>query len=220
MKMKNKKILIGILALILVFGMTGTKAFAQEHKHNPFDVLVGLNWGFGVTPNFFGLFGHIANGEIPKGSYAFTFDFGATGDFYILYWLSVNSGILLHSGFYAFFDNVEVSPDLKFTDIMSLPLYMTIPITMHFNIPRVEWLYMGTGVNLNIPLYDFLSPLNGGDTKVKFFVGLPIDLGFDFMKRKGGMRLFFRVTPEFHEKGIPVPIGLVWQIWNWKVFGK
>jgi hypothetical protein len=58
-------------------------------------------------------------------------------------------------------------------------------------------------------------------TKGKFFVGLPIDIGFDFIRAgRGGARLFFRLTPEFHENGTAIPIGLVLQVWNWKVYSK
>jgi hypothetical protein len=47
---------------------------------------------------------------------------------------------------------------------------------------------------------------------------LPIDFGFDFIKAgKGGSRFFFRVTPEFHKNGTTIPIGFIWQIYNWKI---
>jgi len=110
---------------------------------------------------------------------------------------------------------------------------LTIPFAAHVNIPYVEWLYTGIGLNINIPLFGMLdSTINdsGGpkiSTKGKTFVGLPIDLGFDFVKPgRGGARFFFRVTPEFHKVDgvdktfVTVPIGFAWQIWNWKVLVK
>jgi hypothetical protein len=60
--------------------------------------------------------------------------------------------------------------------------------------------------------------LAGIDTKGDFFVGLPIDIGFDLVKPgRGGGRFFFRITPEFHEKGTVLPIGFIWQMYNWKI---
>jgi len=220
--MAKRFILTGILAIALVFGMAGTGAFAQEeHKHQPFDVLLGLNYGFGMSFNMFTIPGSIANKEVPTGNYALTFDLGLTADFYLLNWLSFNTGLLLHPDLYVLLDK-DLITDESFTDIAFTPLCLTIPIAVHVNIPKVEWLYTGIGVNLNFPISSLISSDTiGFDTKGTFFVGLPIDLGFDFIRPNGGgMRFFFRVTPEFHEHGTAVPVGFVWQIWNWKVFSK
>jgi len=209
-----------MLLIMLVFAMAGTGAFAQEHKHEPFDVLIGLNFGFGISPNVFGLFSGPGEGEAWSGNYAFTMDFGLTVDFYFLNWLSVSSGLLLHPDIYATLNRGTSSVD-NITDIAGMPFCLTIPIMAHINTPRVEWLYMGVGVNINIPLFGLLDSVAGTSTKGKTFVGLPIDIGFDFVKPgRGGVRFFFRVTPEFHKNGTPVPIGFVWQIYNWKVFSR
>jgi len=212
--MANKKILFGILVITLVFGITGTAAFAQE-KHQPFDVLVGLNSGFGITPNIFGLFKNLSGGEIPKGNYAIIIDVGITGDFYLFNWLSFNTGLLLHPDLYMFLPDKIDEVDLS--NIAFTPFCLTIPLAAHVNIPYLEFLYTGAGLSLNIPLFGILNRINKGD----FFVGLPIDIGFDFIKPgRGGTRFFFRITPEFHKGKTTVPIGFIWQSWNWKIFGR
>ena len=214
--MKMKKMLL----ILLVFAIAGTGAFAQEHKHEPFDVLIGLNLGLGISPNVFGLISSLRDGVGRPGDYAFTMDFGLTVDFYFLNWLSVSSGLLLHPDIYATL-NRGISRVDSISDIAGMPFCMTLPIMAHINIPRVEWLYMGTGVNINIPLFGLLDSVAGISTKGDTFVGLPIDIGFDFVKPgRGGVRFFFRVTPEFHKNGTPVPIGFIWQIYNWKIFSR
>jgi hypothetical protein len=71
-------------------------------------------------------------------------------------------------------------------------------------------------------LIDFCkNRVNPPRPKGDFFVGLPIDIGFDSVKPgRGGGRFFFRITPEFHKKGVAVPIGFIWQIYNWKIYSK
>jgi hypothetical protein len=209
--------LVLILASVLAGGV-----FAQEdiHKHQPFDMLLGLNYGMGITPNVGDWFSLWLDGSIPKGNYALTFDFGLTYDFYLFNWLSFNTGLLLHPDIYVALnrnlDNVD-----SFTDIMAGPLCLTIPLAAHVNIPKVEWLYAGIGLSLNIPILGMFDGLAGVDTKGDFFVGLPIDIGFDYVKPgRGGGRFFFRITPEFHERGTTVPIGFIWQIYNWKLYSK
>jgi len=217
--MAKKNLWLGILAITLVFGMTGTGAFAQEeHKHEPFDVLLGLNYGMGITPNIGDLFS-ISEYKVPKGNYALTFDLGVTGDFYLFNWLSFNTGMLLHPEVYATLEWDRYADNFK--DIAAAPFCLTIPLMAHFNIPKVEWLYTGIGLNLNFPLTGMLDSATGVNTKGSFFVGVPMDLGFDFIQPDGGgMRFFFRVTPEVHKGGTTVPIGFIWQIWNWKIFSK
>jgi len=225
--MASKRFVIGILAIVLLFTMAGTGAFAQnDHKHEQFDVLIGINYGFGISPNVFGLLKSLSRGDdIPRGNYAFIMDLGVTADFYIFYWLSVNAGVFFHPDFYVLLDH-NLSGSFEFTDIAYTPLCLTIPISVHVNIPKVEWLYMGAGLTLNIPLFGILEISGysydpGYNTKGDFFYGLPVDLGFDFIKSgRGGMRLFFRITPEFHKKRTALPIGLIWQIWNFKIFSK
>ena len=220
--MKKNFVLAPLMAALLVGGV-----FAQEeHKHQPFDVLIGLNFGFGISPNMFEIPKSISDQKIPQGNYALIFDFGVTGDFYIFNWLSVNTGLLLHPDVYVLLEQ-DLRGEFEFTDIAATPLCLTIPFAAHVNIPKVEWLYAGIGLSINLPLFGMLdSTLKdvGGldiDTKGDPFVGLPIDLGFDFIRPgKGGARFFFRITPEFHKRGTTVPIGFIWQIWNWKAYSK
>jgi len=213
-------------------------AEVKQHRHQPFDVLVGLNGGFGITPSFFELIGNLASGSgnIKLGNYALTMDFGLTGEFYLFPWLSFNTGLFLHPDFYLL---------LEKDFAIGIPICLTIPIGVHVNVPYVEWLYAGIGLSLNIPLFspfddlmkqlpdlakDLTQEYSGIDLnnlKGDFFVGLPIDIGFDFFsdkkpgRKEGGMRFFFRITPEFHNNGMTtVPIGFVWQVWNFNVFAK
>jgi hypothetical protein len=213
----------GLFVLVLAVFIAAGGVFAQDanavHKHEPFDMLLGLNFGMGITPNIGDLLA-ISNGTIPKGNYAIAFDFGLTYDFYLFNWLSFNTGLLMHPDIYVILDIDLMGVD-EFTDIAASSLCLTIPLAAHVNIPKVEWLYAGIGLNLNIPIAGLLDSLAGFDTKGDFFVGLPIDIGFDFVKSgRGGMRLFFRITPEFHEAGTAVPLGFIWQIYNWKINGK
>jgi hypothetical protein len=225
--MEKKMAKKGVLALVLASVLAGG-IFAQEdiHKHQPFDMLLGLNFGMGITPNMGGLVRDLSNSRIPKGNYAITFDFGITYDFYLFNWLSFNTGLLLHPDIYAVLDQDFNNVD-SLTDIAATPFCLTIPLAVHINVPKVEWLYAGIGLNLNIPLVGMLdntmAAVGAGeiDTKGDFFVGLPIDIGFDYVKPgRGGGRFFFRITPEFHENGTAVPIGFMWQIYNWKIFSK
>jgi hypothetical protein len=194
---------------------------ASVHKHQPFDMLIGLNFGLGITPNVGEIFDSISSSKLPSGNYAIVSDFGLTYDFYLYSWLSFNTGLLLHPDIYIILDQDLGGID-SFTDIASSPLCLTIPFAAHINVPVLEWLYAGIGLNLNIPLSGMLDGAVGTtDTKGDFFIGLPIDIGFDFVKPgKGGGRFFFRITPEFHEKGVTVPIGFIWQVYNWKIYGK
>jgi hypothetical protein len=213
--MVKKSLLVLVFAVVVAGG-----AFAQDetvHKHQPFDMLLGFNLGIGITPNIGDLFS-IQDDGIPKGNYALIFDIGLTYDFYLFNWLSFNTGLLLHPDVYVLLDQKSDNID-SFTDIASGPLCLTVPLAAHVNIPKVEWLYAGIGLSLNIPMSGMFDAVAAGvDTKGDFFVGLPIDMGFDFVKPgKGGGRFFFRITPEFHERGAAVPIGFIWQIYNWKL---
>jgi hypothetical protein len=195
--------------------------FSQTEKpsiHQPFDVLIGLNIGFGGMET-----GNITHKK--AGTLVISADLGVTGDFYIFNWLSVTTGLLLHPEGHLILDSdiSEINGEsFSLTDYAATPICLTIPISTHINIPHVEWLYAGLGLHINMPVASLLGSANlDVDTKGGVFLSLPIDLGFDLIKAdKGGARFFFRVTPTFLEKGVVVPVGFIWQIHNWKVYSK
>ncbi|MDR2618269.1 MAG: hypothetical protein LBC62_05295 [Treponema sp.] len=205
----------GLVALVLAAFVAGGVFAQEEYKHQPFDMLLGINSGLGVSPNIGGAF------NLQKGNYAITFDLGLTYDFYLFNWLSFNTGLLLHPDIYVLLDQDQFGDD-NFTKYAATPVCLTIPLAAHINVPKVEWLYAGVGLNLNIPVSSMLDDtVIDIDTKGDFFIGLPIDIGFDFIKPgKGGSRFFFRITPEIHENGTTLPVGFMWQVYNWKIYSK
>jgi hypothetical protein len=157
--------------------------------------------------SYFGV--SIGAGGMKTGNYGiFTADIGVPYGFYLHEWVSINTGLFFHAELY---DEPRVNP-----------LCFSIPFGVHFNIPKAEWLYTGISVAVNIPIADLSSPgKRDAFTVNDVFISLPVDFGFDFIKPgRGGPRAFFRITPTFHKGGMAVPIGFVWQIYNWKNFGK
>lgn len=205
-----------IVALILIALFSGS-VFGLNNKHESGNMLLGIDLGVGVTPSMY----NVKENTIPTGNYAVAFDVGLNFDYYLFNWLSLSSGIFMHSGIYLFLDKPldTIVTNTKFTDWVTTPVCFTLPIMAHFNIPVVDFLYLGAGLTLNFPVSSMLdSQLPGIDTKGKFYLGLPIDLGFDFIKPgRGGARFFFRITPEIHEPGTPVLVGFMWQIYNFKI---
>ena len=192
------KRLFGLLVLFTVFTamaftQDGDTDITVESRHQPFSHYLGLNLGIsGMKAN---------SGAI------MTADFGISYDFYPFSWMSLNAGILLHQEL-----------NLADSSITEAPLCFSVPIGVHFNIPKADWLYAGLNFSINIPLADLKSP-DAHDTygKDDVFISLPMDIGIDFMKPSGGGRLFFRITPSFYSSGIVVPVGLIWQIYNWPI---
>ncbi|MCL2834615.1 MAG: hypothetical protein FWD78_15710 [Treponema sp.] len=139
-----------------------------------------------------------------------TADAGISYSFYLLEWLSLDSGLLVH------LENYWDHNYLTGRDPLQTPLCFTVPFGMHFNVPNLEMLYCGFNLALNIPITDMRG--TGNYNAGNLFISIPLDLGFDFINpASGGSRLFLRVTPEFHKGGFTVPIGIVWQIHNWKI---
>jgi hypothetical protein len=241
------KKLVGLLAAVLVLPAAIFAQDARVYRYEPFDMLVGVNVGAGM-----GLGGHIFKPDQTTGNsspgyeyeapalgngYLMGYsDLGLTYDFYIFNWLSANSGLLFHSQWSLIWKEAYNDPDLeiKTEDALQYTAYLTIPLQAHINVPRAEWLYAGLGLNLNIPLYSPLEKtaqftgLSADDVPKKgpFFVSLPIDVGFDFVKPKeGGARLFLRITPNFikghtDENGnekVPTTFGVIWQIYNFRI---
>ena len=219
-----KKVLLASLLFALLTGVV----FSQQSRHQEGDLLIGINIGASVSPNFF----NVLSDDIPKGNYGLAVEAGVNVDYYLFSWLSFNSGLLIRPGLYLLEDSVYfqgrppgMPPNVPWDrgdwyKRSLIPLCLTIPVMAHVNIPVLDFLYVGAGVNLNIPMLSWMetdAPA-GTDTKGGFFIGVPIDIGFDFIKGgNGGSRLIFRVTPEFHKGGTPVLFGLIWQIHNFKI---
>jgi len=193
---------------MIVIGLSTTPVFAQEdeaqiapqRKHQQLATYFGLSAGVG--------------GMKTNDNGIFTADLGVTFGFYALDWMSINTGLLFHTELYS--DHNLLTGN----EPMVTPFCFTIPFGVHFNIPGLEWLYTGVNVAINIPIADLQSPRDQDfSSRGNVFISLPIDLGFDFIKPgRGGPRVLFRVTPTFHKGGMTVPVGLVWQIYNWRVF--
>ena len=196
-----------LTGLAIIFIALASFVYAEEEdnksaaKHEAFSQFFGLNLSGAAMK--------LNDGEI------YTASFGISYDFYFLSWLSINSGILFHQEIYTRqpTDNSRFVPEGN-------PFCFTIPIGIHFNIPKAEWIYTGVSFAFNIPISNANSP----DAKDFYkqsdiFCSLPIDLGFDFIKAgKGGSRLFLKVTPTFYNSGIAFPAGIVWQVYNWRIF--
>ncbi|MDR3172117.1 MAG: hypothetical protein LBU17_10925 [Treponema sp.] len=213
--------------IVALLGVITKAIFAQEvnsdtaaaqdekiYRHQQFDMLIGINAGFGGM-----MTGGILDGK--KGTLALSFDIGLNYDFYVLDWFSVNTGLLLHPEGHLVLDKdiAEIDhKDFNLVNYAATPLCLTIPIAVHVNVPGTDWLYTGLGVNINIPVISLLNSAIDTDIKGGVFVSMPIDFGFDLIKPgKGGMRFFMRITPTFVEHGTTVPIGFIWQIYNWKI---
>lgn len=204
-----KKILLVLLLFLLLAG----GAFA-ESRHKGGDILLGIDLGAGFTGNIFRMIGH---DTISSGSYALAGEAGFNLDFYLFSWLSVNSGIFASPGAYVYVPSGGNIDTDDFFNWAKTPVCLTIPAMVHINFPFLDFLYLGIGLNFNFPVTAI--PVDGVSNKGKFFVGMPIDLGFDFIKAgRGGGRLFLRITPEFHkEDHRPVVWSLMWQIYNFKL---
>ncbi|MDR1803334.1 MAG: hypothetical protein LBQ94_06965 [Treponema sp.] len=208
------------LGFILILALTGSVFSAELFKHQRGDMYVGANLGMGFTPNLFNVIS--VNNTFPRGNYALTFDLGLSYGYYQTEWLSFSAGLLAHFGMYAFLPNrLQVGSNTGFFDIAAAPLALTIPLSAHINIPYVSFLYAGVGMSLNIPMVSLLNSDDPDDPRQReenVFLGIPIDVGFDLMPEgSGGMRIFFRITPEFHASGTVMPIGFVWQVFNLKI---
>jgi hypothetical protein len=210
----NKKIFLVLIIAMILAGNVFAGGGSDKHKGG--DILLGIDLGLGFTPKFFNVF----DDPVPEGDYAFTYDFGVNLDYYLFKWLSFNSGLLMHSGFYFFSYESDKYGDKELSDWVLSPVCFTVPMMIHLNIPVVSFLYLGAGLNLNFPVASIINS-DHRDTKGEFFLGIPIDLGFDFIKPgRGGSRFFFRITPEIHNTGKPIVFGFMWQIYNFKLYSK
>jgi len=197
------KKLFGIL--MITIGLSAT-VFAQDDvenittkKHQAFSHYISPSFGIGAM--------NMNDGAI------LTFNIGASYNFYVLDWFSISGSVLAHQELYFNqpTDNTRMVP-------AGNPFCITVPIGFHINVPGIDWLYTGISFALNFPMFDLNSPYNAYASSEELFFSLPIDLGLDLIKPDlGGSRILLRVTPTFHKGGIAVPVGLVWQIHNWKI---
>jgi hypothetical protein len=198
-----------VLILTLIIFLSGSLFAQKPDKHEAGKILLGINTGVGITPSLFN------TGDYKEGLYGVGFNAGLNFDYYLFNWLSIGSGL----SFYM--DHImELNETLSKDNFDSRwnafepPVFLAVPISVHINIPKVEWLYLGAGINLNIPLKLSIGNYSHG----KFYLSVPIDFGFDSLFRgRVGPRFFFRITPEFHDYGTPILYGLVVQLWNWKI---
>jgi hypothetical protein len=205
-----KKVFLILVLVVLIMG----GVFAQNHKHEAFDMLLGVGWGFD--------FGYKAdNAQYGDASIQFNTNFGINYDFYILPWLSASTGLLFGPSLSA----VIGSDTFSFS--FNGGYFLTIPFSVHINVPIIEWLYLGAGIGLNIPISSIEA--DGDTISAKYFTNIPIDIGFDFAKKekRAGGRLFFRVIPNIQrvknystgetETNVIMTYGLFWQFYNWKI---
>ncbi|MDR2510497.1 MAG: hypothetical protein LBC77_07630 [Spirochaetaceae bacterium] len=175
---------------------------------------------------------------------------GLSYEYYVFHWMSVGTGlgfgpeinfatkggkhkITVNSGTKDDAEKETMKQVLKVVHLQA-GLFLTIPFNVHFNIPKLEWLYGGLGLEIHIPVSDAgLDSLLGaealkhlsatGSIKGETFVSMPIDIGFDFFRvkengKEAKSRLFLRIEPEFFGEGlVSVPISLIWQSTFWKL---
>ena len=197
------KKLFGILMIIM--GLS-TTVFAQDDvenvttkKHQAYSHYLGPSLGIGAMS--------MNDGAI------LAFNIGASYSFYVLDWFSISGSVLAHQEIY-FNQPAETTRMVPAGN----PFCITVPIGFHINVPCIDLLYTGFSFALNFPMFDLNSPYNAYTSSDELFFSLPIDIGLDLIKPdRGGSRILLRVTPTFHKGGIAVPVGIVWQIHNWKI---
>jgi hypothetical protein len=211
---------VGLLIILCVLPLAVFAQDTDRHIHEPLDMLLGINFGLSGMES-----GDVKN--LREGYLVFSADLGFNLDFYIVYWFSVTTGLTLHPQLSAILDeDIGPNANIEFSDILQGPLCLTIPLQVHVNVPRMEWLYVGVGLNINIPVQDLLSnvAVQGNNLPVagsRTFFSLPIDFGADLMSPgRGGVRFFYRITPTFLETKTVVPMGFVWQFYNFRIFHK
>ncbi|GHV77245.1 hypothetical protein AGMMS49942_20660 [Spirochaetia bacterium] len=226
--------------------------FGAMMNTNPLDAFskVGDQLDFSVggsAPNY----SVTASVNLPKFfATARILNIGLSYEYYIFHWMSVGTGlgfgpevnVVTKGGSTGITitgadtaDSAKEKAMEKAMEVVHVQagLFLTIPFNVHFNIPRVEWLYTGLGAEIHIPVSDLgldsligadiAKYLPGGSIKGKTFISMPIDIGFDFSRIKSNgkpsrSRLLLRIEPEFFGNGmVSLPLSLVWQSNLWKV---
>ncbi|MDR3275759.1 MAG: hypothetical protein LBT11_00885 [Treponema sp.] len=203
-------------SMALLFTLMAAGLFAQtepETRHQPYDMLLGLNLGLGGM-----LSGAVLQETGDPGYVSLYGDIGLSYEFYVFDKLSLSIGLMVHPEVY-YIVAQSIPRNFNASDYMATPLCLTIPVMVYVNFPPLDWLYAGMGLSVNIPVYSFTEPgLPAYDTRGPVFMALPMDLGFDLINPgEGGMRFFFRLTLSVHKGGVLAPLGFIWQIYNWKL---
>ncbi|MDR0684072.1 MAG: hypothetical protein LBF83_02955 [Spirochaetaceae bacterium] len=212
----NKVVNAVVLAVVLCsFGFAQeTPASENTHKYKSLDMLLGFSGGGG-----FNMKGDAF--QLEKDSYFIVDAYvGVNYDFYILYWLSASTGLYVYE-IMSVNNKVDLSDtNTTLTDVMRTPIALTLPISAHVNMPRLEWLYLGAGMNFHIPLFSMIPASSGmPDTKGDPYISLPIDVGVDFKAGNKLCRILLRATPHFFEPDTLVTFGIMFQN-NIKIYSK
>jgi hypothetical protein len=233
--MMNSKYCAFALAVLLLSG--GIFAQEKQHRHESFDMLLGINAGLGVgwSNGFLDALTGDGAKDMKAGNINAAVSAGINYDFYLFPWLSFSTGFSLRPMIALMLTRDATSFDISDLSnqgdsvIVRTPVSLTFPVQVHVNIPYAEWLYAGFGMNINIPVplegirFDssfFGIDNSGGRAKLgRTFFSIPVDFGFDFIKPgRGGGRLFFRYELSFLENDVMVnTYGFVWQIYNFKL---
>lgn len=214
-------VVVGVLTVILSsfgFAEEETPSPDAARKYNPFDMMLGFTGGAGLNMKGDAL--SLKEGYFILDAYA-----GANFDVYLLNWLSVSTGLYFYEVMAVNLkEDLSQNSNLKLTDMMRTPFCLTLPLQAHINMPGLEWLYLGMGMNFNIPLFSLLQTstpagIDLPDTKGDPYLSLPIDIGIDITMGGKFRRLVFRITPHFIEPDTLVTFGIMFQN-NIKISGK
>ncbi|MDR0638606.1 MAG: hypothetical protein LBG27_06875 [Spirochaetaceae bacterium] len=212
----KKVISVVFLAVVLSsFGFAQEKPASETaHRYKPLDMLLGFSGGggFNMKGNAF---------ELEQDSYLIIDAYaGVNYDFYMLYWLSASTGLYVYEVM-SINNKADLSDsNLTVADIIRTPVALTLPLSAHVNMPGLEWLYLGAGINFNIPLFSLTAGQSDlPDTKGDPYISVPIDIGVDFKAGSSLKRVLFRVTPHLFEPDTLVTFGLMFQN-NIKIYSK
>jgi hypothetical protein len=243
--MAKKGFLVVFLMILAAGAGFSQGSAAKPHKHEAFDLLVGVGTGFdfGIEKvDITSMWDWID--PVSTFDMYYNANFNVNFDFYVFPWLSISTGFIFGPSIFVYKRFPFMYDELK--EGKDIGMYMTIPLSLHINIPNVEWLYVGVGVGFNIPVASFapnddVQPRVNPQYEARYFTSLPIDIGVDYAKKKNraGGRFLIRITPQFHpyyfdyierdegsdetiaaENKIIMTYGIVWQVYNWKVFGR
>jgi hypothetical protein len=239
--MVKKGFLFVFLMILAAGGVFAQGEATKPHKHEAFDLLVGIGMGFDIGMEKVDYTSYWGDKDSNLDMY-YNANFNVNFDFYMSSWFSVSTGFMFGPSIFTYrrFPYIqEITKDGK-----NVGMYMTIPLSLHINMPYIEWLYLGVGVGFNIPVASFapfydkyliIQP----PYEARYFTSLPLDIGVDYAKKenRAGGRFIIRITPQFHpyyfdytkydgayaiatKDKVIMTYGIVWQFYNWKVYGR